>query len=1191
MSYGFKFFNNNNQTVIDDNNLKPWFHSQSQVTSVTNITSEYNRLNTSIFWGYGDYIAPRIGTWTVYRIRYSMPLDKTTFPAITIPSSNNNIWYYLEKPYAVTGEGYIDIVAYVPIDTVPVAADFPEVYAFAIDPILPGAGYGIQLFNSDGQCMFDSTKRHLQIYQYPPVIIPNSADFVGPGVPTNSNDVTGYLPTNPAFVFPNVKLGYANAAMFGNQAVVAPTIFARTGNTIHISNPPAFYTYSGLENPPPTFLNAGATSVNTPAGNFIVGATYVIASIGTTNFTLCGATSNTVGLSFIATDVGTGTGTAILVQNLLVIDKAVLYQGYNFPGLPVGYTLTANRSSITEGDSANPIIFTLTTTGLANGTQVPFTITGTGITAGDLSTGTLTGNFIINSNTATYSFYAVSDGSIEGLETASLTLNNQAASVSFQINDFVSYSLTKSANSIEEGQAVRVTLTTQGLSNGAQVSWIIDGLQSGDLESSPFGTFTINNGVASTDIKTLQDYVFDENDTITFRVYNSQQTLASIQIPIVEISTGFYETVSINPSTITTDGTTSVFFTGGQSYDAVRYIITPATYTNNDVIDYFTNDFKSTLSPGTVYLDEGGEYFNSSPTGADFGGVGNWKIWVRFGASKHWRTTNTVTVTQAATYSVAAAGGATSVNEGSSLTFNVTTTNVPNGTTLYWTVSNAGDFGTSSGSFTINNNSGSFSVTPTADNSINEGAETFQAQVRINGTGGTVKATSATITINDTSQLQASYNVTASPLTVNEGSGTTLTATVTGVPYGTVVYWIVGGTNITLNDIEYINIDYNDGNGFQYQGQIASGSFTNYGDETYTTTVYFQIFFKNDQITEGTEVIGFYLKSGSTSGPVKAYVDITINDTSQYPANGTPSGGPYCGTGANQYTKYQDYHNGTGGTYTSVLEYNSTYCGYVSYNETVIISNQDSYNNGFIDNRMSLSEAGIIVISNAKPNESFEYAILNDGDPQPTSWPGTGVYTDENGNFVNAGVTGSSFSSDQRTKRLWIRFPHNGNIRNTTVQVFWDSGTASGGQYCSGVNLMQNYWNGRGGTYSQTVQSNSPSCGYVQQYYPSMTQTTYEYNNAYGSYSAYFVITGARPNSTVRFTIIEGPAAVGAAANITTDANGTGTFDYGVNIAPYVPESYYIITATFPGQDAYYPAGYRTLTFYYYEYTDYGGGA
>ena len=51
-------------------------------------------------------------------------------------------------------------------------------------------------------------------------------------------------------------------------------------------------------------------SVVITAGNFIVGKTYTISSVGSTNFTLIGAGSNTVGVSFVATGIGTGTGTA-----------------------------------------------------------------------------------------------------------------------------------------------------------------------------------------------------------------------------------------------------------------------------------------------------------------------------------------------------------------------------------------------------------------------------------------------------------------------------------------------------------------------------------------------------------------------------------------------------------------------------------------------------------------------------------------------------------------------------------------------------------------------------------------------------------------------------------------------------------------------------------------------------------------
>ena len=52
------------------------------------------------------------------------------------------------------------------------------------------------------------------------------------------------------------------------------------------------------------------------AGTFVIGDTYRISSIGTTNFQLIGATSNTVGLLFIATGIGSGTGTAELSNNV-----------------------------------------------------------------------------------------------------------------------------------------------------------------------------------------------------------------------------------------------------------------------------------------------------------------------------------------------------------------------------------------------------------------------------------------------------------------------------------------------------------------------------------------------------------------------------------------------------------------------------------------------------------------------------------------------------------------------------------------------------------------------------------------------------------------------------------------------------------------------------------------------------------
>ena len=100
------------------------------------------------------------------------------------------------------------------------------------------------------------------------------------------------------------------------------------------------------------------------------------------------------------------------------------------------------------------------------------------------------------------------------------------------------------------------------------------------------------------------------------------------------------------------------------------------------------------------------------------------------------------------TFNISAA--ANNVDEGSSLTFTVNTTSITDGATLYWDVTNAGEFGTSSGSLTINSSTGSFSVTPTADQTP-DGTGTFVAKVYTDSGRTVLVATSPTITINDTS--------------------------------------------------------------------------------------------------------------------------------------------------------------------------------------------------------------------------------------------------------------------------------------------------------------------------------------------------------------------------------------------------------------------------------------------------------
>ena len=110
------------------------------------------------------------------------------------------------------------------------------------------------------------------------------------------------------------------------------------------------------------------------------------------------------------------------------------------------------------------------------------------------------------------------------------------------------------------------------------------------------------------------------------------------------------------------------------------------------------------------------------------------------------------------TYSIV--GSPTSQDEGLSVDFVVTTTNVSNGTVLYWTIAPepgetqpvSADFvgGSLTGTVTINSNTGSFSITISADNST-EGEEVFVVQLRSGSHSGTFLTQSQSIFINDTS--------------------------------------------------------------------------------------------------------------------------------------------------------------------------------------------------------------------------------------------------------------------------------------------------------------------------------------------------------------------------------------------------------------------------------------------------------
>lgn len=141
-----------------------------------------------------------------------------------------------------------------------------------------------------------------------------------------------------------------------------------------------------------------------------------------------------------------------------------------------------------------------------------------------------------------------------------------------------------------------------------------------------------------------------------------------------------------------------------------------------------------------------------------------------------------------------------SPNEGDTVTFTLTGTNIYAGTHYYalsGTAANTNDLNSTSGSFNFNGTTGSFAITITEDY-LTEGSETFTAYARVNAASGDVAQT--TITINDTTKT-VSATCTPDVSNVNEGSNVTFTVNTTNFASGTLNWDTIRSSDMEPSDI------------------------------------------------------------------------------------------------------------------------------------------------------------------------------------------------------------------------------------------------------------------------------------------------------------------------------------------------------------------------------------------------------
>ena len=224
------------------------------------------------------------------------------------------------------------------------------------------------------------------------------------------------------------------------------------------------------------------------------------------------------------------------------------------------------------------------------------------------------------------------------------------------------------------------------------------------------------------------------------------------------------------------------------------------------------------------------------------------------------------------TYTVSAVS---QVSEGTSILFTVTA-NVPNGTVLYWTnagTTSADDFvqAVTFGSFTMNSGTGSVTLTPISDLTIDD-SETIIFQVRENSIAGPIVAT-ATATVRDQAVVTRILNnwtatggfVSATEIT--ESGRIDFIITTVGLSDGTTLYWTNAGTTSASDFLQNVN----------------SGSFivtSNQG--TFSLNIA-----PDGWPAEGPETVVIQIRTGSISGTIIAVsAPLTITDTNYPPLPG-----------------------------------------------------------------------------------------------------------------------------------------------------------------------------------------------------------------------------------------------------------------------------------------------------------------
>lgn len=894
MSYGFKFKNNNQQVIIDDRNVKPWLFNGSYVgyNYVTiDAGSSFGSMTNTL---YSNRLKNRTNTedlWYVFEIRYIAPNNANCLIAFSLPEAAGRDIWYAPGPMgsaSLVNAAYLDALI--------------QTSGLGLGPFTPYVSiYGLAPFSWITSASQTELLAALpRPYFFSADAIP--APGTGYGVQVFKEDAKCMFDSNKK----HIKLDN-----FSYAFMEVPNYPGSYGPYIPSTSDKKSYTLTGVPNTNnlafvlpesrSTFYDSSGVITETRVWYQREGS--VIHTINPESYrSLSGNSNLTVNTRYnIGTEVTgslsdtnlTDSASRHLYTRVLALDVTGFDAPYTPTEFPSAYSFEVSEANNTYegtlyGAQGYYTVFTLTTFNVANNTQLPYTITGSGITASDIAE------------------------ALDYNRSFSTPLTNPMSNYITVVNNKAYLYLHFADDGILEGNE---TLTVS-LNNGkASASVIIKERKSYSLSlvSTPVDA-TINS--------------FNEGSTVYFRVNTTN------------VPNGTVLSYSFLNSTASAADFTNGLLTGNLTISTIGSSTSGTatgsfTLTNDMLTEYeehFTIALYDPADPSnfqaTLYITIND---TSAPTRYD----------LRYGSQT---------------------SGSIFLNEGDSATFTIVGTNVPNGTRVYPAFANTTmtveDFIVPNSWYdpsvgltgvVVNNNTATFSFTVKADQ-LTEGTESLELRLLStpdNVIGNNILTTwfNGRIYVNDTS-VSANYTVTGYVNNVNEGQSFQLDTTVdrnTGQP----TYWRI--TGVDTSDIQsiYELIYYIDSEGTQqsYLNLLPlslTGSFTY--DSTLTKSFYIVI--RNDQTLEGTETLGFTLRTGSSDGTIVASKNVTINDTSKptyYVYDDTPDGTIAEGGTVRWWLQTSGVPNGTllywenTGTSTAA-DFNDAY-GNVNYGSVLIMNN------------------------------------------------------------------------------------------------------------------------------------------------------------------------------------------------------------------------------------------------------------